>query len=119
MKRLAAVVAMLCALAVPRAAMAQVDRATLTGTVKDVAGAVVPGATVTVTNLATGVSDTQTTTDTGTYLTVNLIPGRYRVDVELSGFKKSSQTVVLEVGQRGRADATLSVGNVSETVSVE
>src|SRR3954449_7032321 len=119
MKRLAAVVAMLCALAVPRVAMAQVDRATLTGTVKDAGGAVVPGATVTVTNIATGVADTQQTTETGTYLTVNLIPGRYRVDVELSGFKKSSEIVVLEVGQRARVDATLAVGNLSESVTVE
>src|SRR3954462_5851178 len=102
MKRLAAVLAMLCAIAVPRLASAQVDRATLTGTVKDAGGAIVPGANVTVTNVATGVADTQATSATGTYLVVNLIPGRYRVDVELSGFKKYSETVVLEVGQRGR-----------------
>jgi Carboxypeptidase regulatory-like domain/TonB dependent receptor-like, beta-barrel/TonB-dependent Receptor Plug Domain len=119
MKRLAAVVAVLCALAVPRLAFAQVDRATLTGTVKDSAGAVVPGATVTVTNLATGVAVAQPTTETGTYLAVNLIPGRYRVDVELSGFKKSSEIVVLEVGQRARVDATLTVGSVSESVTVQ
>src|SRR6476646_3477094 len=117
MKRLAAVVAALCALAVPRLAMAQVDRATLTGTVKDSGGAVVPGATVTVTNLATNVADTQQTTATGTYLAVNLIPGRYRVDVELTGFKKSSEIVVLEVGQRARVDATLAVGSLSESVT--
>ena len=73
--------------------MAQVDRATLSGIVKDSGGGVVPGATVTVTNLATNVADTQQTTETGTYLVVNLIPGRYQVDVELSGFKKSSQVV--------------------------
>ncbi len=119
MKRLLAALAVLCALTLPRSAFAQVDRATLTGTVKDTAGAVVPGATVTVTNLATSVADTQQTTPTGTYLMVNLIPGRYRVDVELSGFKKSSETVVLEVGQRARVDATLTVGAVSESVSVE
>jgi hypothetical protein len=119
MKRFAAIVAVLSALAIPRLALAQVDRATLTGTVKDTAGAVVPGATVTVTNLATGIAVTQISTDSGTYLAVNLIPGRYRVDVELSGFKKSSETVVLEVGQRARVDATLEVGSVSESVSVE
>src|SRR3954447_26318845 len=92
MNRFVVAIAVLCALAAPRLALAQVDRATLTGTVKDSAGAVVPGATVTVTNLATNVADTQTTSETGSYFTVNLIPGRYRVDVELAGFKKMSQT---------------------------
>ena len=100
MKRLLVVVALLALL--PTAAFAQVDRATLTGTVKDGAGAVLPGATVTVTNVATGVAASQTTTEAGSYLLVNLIPGRYQVDVELSGFKKSSQIVTLDVGQRAR-----------------
>ena len=43
---------------------------------------------------------------------MNLIPGRYQVDVELSGFKKTSQIVTLEVGQRARVDATLAVGKL-------
>jgi hypothetical protein len=116
MKRLLVVVALLALL--PTAAFAQVDRATLTGTVKDSAGAVLPGATVTVTNVATGVSASQTSTETGSYLLVNLIPGRYQVDVELSGFKKSSQIVTLDVGQRARVDAMLEVGNFNETVTV-
>ena len=88
MKRLA-LVALLLALAAPRAVFAQVDRATVSGIIKDAGGAVLPGATVTVTNLATNVSTQQTTTDTGSYLVVNLIPGRYQIDVELAGFKKS------------------------------
>ena len=116
MKRLLVVVALLALL--PTAAFAQVDRATLTGTVKDGAGAVLPGATVTVTNVATGVAASQATTEAGSYLLVNLIPGRYQVDVELSGFKKSSQVVTLDVGQRARVDATLEVGNFNETVTV-
>src|SRR3954470_2886156 len=119
MKRFAAVLAVICALAAPRLAFAQVDRATVNGTVKDSGGAVVPGATVTVTNLATNVATTQQTTEAGSYFAVNLIPGHYRVDVELSGFKKYSQAIVLEVGQRARVDATLTVGNVSESVSVQ
>ncbi|HTM25722.1 MAG TPA: TonB-dependent receptor, partial [Vicinamibacterales bacterium] len=117
MKRIAIIVALL-ALAAPSAALAQVDRATLTGTVKDSGGAVLPGATVSVTNLATNVASQQPTTETGSYLFVNLIPGKYQVDVELSGFKKSSQVVTLEVGQRARVDATLEIGSFSETVHV-
>src|SRR5262245_35001763 len=117
MKRIL-VVAALLALAIPGVALAQVDRATLAGTIKDSGGAVIPGATVSVTNVATNVASQQQTTETGTYLFVNLIPGKYEIDVELSGFKKTSQIVTLEVGQRARVDATLEVGTLSETVKV-
>jgi hypothetical protein len=117
MKHVLAVAAIFALLA-PRAAFAQVDRAVLTGIVTDSGGAVVPGATVSITNLATNAAQRQQTTETGSYLFVNLIPGRYQIDVELSGFKKSSQIATLEVGQRARLDATLEVGPVSETVRV-
>jgi hypothetical protein len=100
------------------AAHAQVDRATLSGVVKDTGGGVVPGATVLATNLATNLESQQVTTDTGSYQIVNLIPGRYRIDVELTGFKKSSQVVTLEVGQRARVDFELAVGSLAETVVV-
>ncbi|HMF97198.1 MAG TPA: carboxypeptidase-like regulatory domain-containing protein, partial [Vicinamibacterales bacterium] len=100
------------------AARAQVDRATLSGVVKDTGGGVVPGATVLVTNLATNLESQQVTTEAGSYQIVNLIPGRYRIDVELTGFKKSSQVVTLEVGQRARVDVELAVGELSETVTV-
>jgi len=70
-------------------ASAQVDRATLSGVVRDTGGGVVPGATVTVTNVATNVESHQTTTETGGYQMVNLVPGRYQIEVELTGFKKS------------------------------
>ena len=97
---------------------AQVDRATLSGVVRDSGGGVVPGATVTVTNLATNIESHQATTETGSYQVVNLVPGRYQVEVELSGFKKSSQAVTLEVGQRARLDVELAVGKFSEVVTV-
>ena len=100
------------------AASAQVDRATLSGVVKDTAGGVVPGATVAATNLATNLESRQVTTEAGGYQIVNLIPGRYRVDVELSGFKKVSQVVTLEVGQRARLDVELAIGALTETVTV-
>jgi hypothetical protein len=99
-------------------AKAQADRATLSGFVKDSSGAVLPGATVTVTNTATGVVQEQTTAETGTYLIVNLIPGPYRVEISLSGFKKFTQARPLEVAERARIDATLEVGSVEEAVIV-
>src|SRR5580765_7691099 len=97
---------------------AQVDRATLSGVVRDTGGGVVPGATVTVTNVATNVESHQVTTATGSYQVVNLVPGRYQVEVELTGFKKSSQVIALEVGQRARLDVELAVGAFSEVVTV-
>lgn len=117
MKRILIVAALAVTLA-PRFAFAQVDRATLSGTVKDSGGAVLPGATVSVTNTATNVAQDQQTTSTGSYLFVNLIPGQYDVAIELSGFKKDTERVTLEVGQRARLDATLQVGAISETVQV-
>lgn len=100
------------------AAFAQVDRATLSGTVRDSSGAPLPGAAVTVTNVATNVSSEQRTGDAGAFLIVNLIPGRYQVSVELASFKRSVQTVTLEVAQRASVDVTLEVGTVTEAVTV-
>jgi hypothetical protein len=104
---------------VAAAGYAQVDRATLSGEVRDQTAAVVPNAAVVVTNTATNVSTRLTTNAGGTYLAVNLAPGRYRVDVEAAGFEKKSEAVILEVGQRGRLDITLGVGAMAETVTVE
>ena len=99
-------------------ARAQVDRATVSGVVKDSDGGALPGATVIVTSLATSQEARQQTGEGGTYQVANLIPGRYRVDVELSGFKKSTQVVTLEVAQRARLDVELAVGSFAETVTV-
>jgi hypothetical protein len=118
MKRATLVAALLVAL-VSSSVSAQVDRATLTGVIKDGNGAALPGATVAVTNLATNVASNQTTSETGSYLIVNLIPGKYRIDVEMNGFKKSSQIVTLEVGQRARVDASLEIGSFAESVTVQ
>jgi hypothetical protein len=100
-------------------AWAQVDRATLTGIVRDPQNAVVPSATVKLTNVATGVEATTNVTGDGTYLIVNLAPGEYVVEVSATGFQSSSQTIRLETGQRARLDVGLAVGGVGETVRVE
>jgi carboxypeptidase family protein/TonB-dependent receptor-like protein len=119
MRRIVACAAIVSALILfSSLAEAQADRATLSGFVRDSSGAVLPGATVSVTNTATGVLQEQTTSETGNYLIVNLIPGPYRVEISLSGFKKFTQAVPLEVAQRARIDATLEVGSVQEAVVV-
>jgi len=98
---------------------AQVDRATLTGIVRDPSDAVIPNAQVRVTNLATGVVSSATTTQTGTYLIVNLQPGEYLLQAEAPGFQRFEQTIALEIGARARLDVSLAVGSVGETVKVE
>ncbi len=117
MKRiLGAVMALLC---IAPAVYAQIDRATLAGTVRDSAGGVLAGATVTVTNVATNVADKATTSSSGTYLVVNLRSGQYIVEAEAPGLQKAVQSVILEIGQRGRVDITLNVGSLTESVTVE
>jgi outer membrane receptor protein involved in Fe transport len=100
-------------------AFAQVDRATLTGIVKDPSDAVIPKVKVTVTSLATGAVSTVTTNQEGTYLVVNLMPGEYLVQAESTGFQRYEQTVSVETGARARLDMSLTVGSIGETVKVE
>ena len=101
------------------AASAQVDRATLTGVVRDASDAVIPNAKVTVTSLATDVATTVTTSSAGVYLVVNLMPGEYLVQAEANGFQRYEQTVSLELGARSRLDLSLALGSIGETVKVE
>jgi outer membrane receptor protein involved in Fe transport len=106
-------------LAFATVASAQVDRATLTGIVKDPTDAAIPKAQIKLTSLATGVESTTTGNSEGTYLIVNLMPGEYLVQVEATGFQRFEQTVRLEVGVRARLDVSLPVGSVGETVTVQ
>ena len=68
--------------------LAQQDAATILGEVTDSSGAVIPGATVTVTNVATGISLTTATNDRGSYGLPGLRPGDYTLAIELQGFSK-------------------------------
>ncbi len=97
----------------------QVVTATLTGTITDASGAVVPNASVTVTQVSTGTSRTTHTNDSGVYSVPYLNPGAYQVSIEASGFKKFTQeNVALDVSTVARVDAVLSPGSLSETVEV-
>ena len=99
-------------------AWAQVDRATLTGIVRDPSDAVIPQAQVTVTNIANGVVAKTTTNNDGTYLVLNLLPGEYLVQAEMTGFQRFEQTIALEIGARSRLDISLPVGAIGEMVTV-
>jgi outer membrane receptor protein involved in Fe transport len=106
-------------LLVPGLAGAQIDRATLTGVVRDPSGAVVPAATIAITNDATGIRRTTTTTSDGAFLVVDLAPGEYLVETSAAGFQTYAQLVQLSTGQRGRLDVSLAAGGVNETVQVQ
>jgi hypothetical protein len=111
--------AMLLVLATAATTQAQVDRATLTGVVRDPSGSVIPGAHVTVTNIATGVASSVDTNSDGTYLVVNLVAGDYLVQAEIAGFQRYEQTVQLSLGARSRLDMSLTLGTIGETIKVE
>src|SRR5919204_3758242 len=100
-------------------AFAQRTTASVRGTVTDPSKAVVPGATVTVTNRDTGLTRTTTTNAEGVYSVSELPVGRYTVSVELQGFKTATRTdIVLNVADDLKIDFELAAGALSETVSV-
>jgi hypothetical protein len=102
------------------AIVAQTGTSNISGTVKDMGGAVVPGATVTVKNEATGVTNTQTTTESGLYSFASLPVGTYTITLEKQGFKTLQKTNnTLQVGEPLTVDGSLEVGSVSETVTVQ
>ncbi len=91
----------------------------MTGIVRDQAGAPVPGATVTVTNRETGRQRIVATTPEGVYTAPGLLPGTYRIEVQLAGFKPlRREGVQAATGQTIRLDFELSVGDVREQVTV-
>jgi len=102
----------------PIPVQAQVDRATLTGTVKDQLGAVIRGATVAVAHTGTNVTTHVRTTAEGVYLAPNLTSGTYTVAAEAQHFGTQSRAAILDAGQQARIDFSLMVGGVSEAVTV-
>jgi hypothetical protein len=107
----------LCALSA--LAQSQASTGQIVGTVKNANGELVPGATVLVTNPATGLNRTLTTGDQGEFRAVSLPPGEYTIDVTAPGFGRSTQTgYKVEVGSALTADIALSVQAVSGTVLV-
>ena len=98
---------------------AQGTTSRVTGTVTDRSGSVVPGATVTLTNEATGVAFTTVTTETGQYSFEAVQVGTYTVAVELQGFKRFSSTGnPVRIGEPTTVNATLDAGGIEETVEV-
>ena len=115
--------AALAALALPAApvvhAQSQAVNGSIEGVVKDATGAVLPGATVTVTNVDTGSQRVVTTDSSGLYRAVLLPLGTYRVRVEIPNFKAMERTGIgISAGDTPQVNFALEVGGVQEVVSV-
>jgi len=114
---LASLLLLLCMVAV---ASGQGTTSRVTGTVQDANGAAVAGAMVSLTNEATGVSFTTTTSESGNYAFDLVQVGKYTVTIEKQGFKKFiSQATPVNVNQPATVSATLETGGVTETVTVQ
>jgi len=106
-------------LAVTGLATAQERFGALTGKVTDQQGAVVPGVTITTTNTQTGEARVFVTGADGTFRALDLVPGRYSVKFELSGFTTAERKdILVQLGREFELNTQLSVGSQTETVQV-
>src|SRR5262249_2673268 len=101
-------------------ALAQTDRGTLTGTVSDTTGAVIPGVVIEAKNVQTGAVYEAGSSETGNYTLAQLASGTYAVSGTLPGFRRFVRTgVIVSVATVLRLDVTLQVGAAGESVTVE
>jgi hypothetical protein len=108
------------ALLAASALFAQTSTSAISGTVSDSSGAVVPGATVTLTNQGTGIVQTQKTTQAGVYNFPALAVGTYSIKVEFTGFKTFNRTGnILEVSTPLEINIPLEIGQAGDVVTVE
>src|SRR5882672_7570770 len=100
-------------------AHAQVAGATLSGTVTDPSGGVLPQAAISIKNIATGITRASTTSTAGFYSVPNLLPGAYEIRASAQGFSTELQTgITLTVGEQQVLNFTLQVGQIAQTVEV-
>jgi Carboxypeptidase regulatory-like domain/TonB-dependent Receptor Plug Domain len=103
----------------PATTLAQVAGATLSGTVTDQSGAVIPQASISAKNIDTGITRTSATGAAGFYSVPNLLPGTYEVRTSAQGFSSEVKTgVTLTVGEQQVLDFAMKVGQTSQTVVV-
>jgi hypothetical protein len=99
-------------------AIGQQTESRVTGRLADASGGILPGVTVTVTDLNTGTVRTVVSGSEGTYTVTNLGRGTFQVRVELDGFRTAEQSVVLGVGEIKTLDVSLQLASLTEAVTV-
>lgn len=113
------VFALFCAAVLPTDLSAQALYGSIVGTVTDVSNAVVPMASVTITNVETGVTRTTTTNDQGAYNIPTVQNGTYNIEVKKEGFRTTRrERVAVSVDTVARVDVQVSIGQVSESITV-
>jgi outer membrane receptor protein involved in Fe transport len=118
--KLALIAALILLVAFPSASWAQRSAAAINGTVRDTTGAVIPDATIVLTNTETNVAQTALTNATGEYVVLNILPGTYVMKASKEGFQTINQPAfTLQVNQTTTFDFTLQVGSTTQTVTVE
>jgi hypothetical protein len=112
-------IAVLCLCAAYPSLFGQVDQGAISGTVQDSSGAVVPGAEVTITDLATGLQLTRKTDSSGFYVFTPIKIGHYSLAVSAAGFETAKrEDIQVDVSQRVAVNMTLKPGAATETVTV-
>src|SRR5437660_1201439 len=106
------------ALAIAIAPVRAQSTATLQGTITDSQNAVMPGVSIAIRNMATGLERTAATDAAGQYVAPSLTPGRYEVVAHLEGFQDQKSEVTLEVAQIAVVNMKLGVAALSENVTV-
>ncbi|MFB3923045.1 MAG: TonB-dependent receptor domain-containing protein [Terriglobia bacterium] len=120
LKKITRIALLVAWMAVAVGLCAQDPTGTIEGRVSDASGAVIPGAVVRVTQLATGIQHSQTTDNTGSFAFPFLPVGIYGIDVEASGFTAFRRNPVpLSINERARVNAELQVAATHETIQVE
>ena len=100
--------------------LAQSERGTITGSVHDSSGAVVPGASVRITNVATNVVIGTTSNDSGDFTLPDIAAGKYNLRVEKQGFRTFVLAgITVDAATSVRADANLEVGESRQTIEVQ
>src|SRR5262249_22749502 len=108
-----------CSAFAPSRAGAQAVYGSVSGIISDTSGAVVPGATVTITSAERKTSDTVVTNESGLYVKERLLPGKYEVKAELPGFKTAIfPDINVSVDTQTKLNIKLDLGQVSENVTV-
>jgi len=108
-----------CSFSFALAVFAQSDRGTITGTISDPAGAVVPNAPIGIRNVETGLVYQGASSATGNYTLGQLPAGQYELSVIVPGFKKYvRQSITVNVAETYRVDVSLEVGSNTESVTV-